>query len=94
VEFPDYGRVLWVTGDINFPGKPCDFSTYLTKHLIRCWNPNIKFKEKILMQNKPMEKVTAEDVPPQWPVRPLRRPRDPTEVNLMSAVFKKKGTTV
>jgi hypothetical protein len=87
------------------PGKHCDFSTYLTKRATAvylssrfpCWNPKNKYQGTTLMQNKPMQQVRAEgDVRPWWlrPLRPLRRPREPIEVNLMCDILKQKGRTV
>ncbi|PNF31828.1 hypothetical protein B7P43_G09258 [Cryptotermes secundus] len=77
------------------PGKHCDFSTYLAKrarakHLIRCCNQKIYSQETTLMQSKPVQQVSSVGFRP-WlrrPVRPLRRPRDPIEVNLMRALSK------
>jgi hypothetical protein len=78
------------------PGKHRDFSTHLTrragaKYLIRCCNPKNYSQETTLMQNEPVQQVSAVGgALPRFlrPVRPLRRPRDPIEVNLMRALCK------
>jgi hypothetical protein len=83
------------------PEMPCAFSSYLTKKgrikdQIRCCNPKNYCQGTTLMQNKPVQQLSEETVEPRllWPVNPFRRPIDPTEVDVMRAVFKKKGTTV